>query len=79
MAQTLSKDKKISRAVVHARKATRFMPDSAECHLLLGDLLFQRGMKAAAQEAWKHAQSLNPDLEEESIEEAVALRARQAE
>ena len=79
MAQALAKDKKISRAVVHARKATRFMPDAAECHLLLGDLLFQRGMKAAAQEAWKQAQTLNPELEEESLEEQIAVRQRQAE
>ena len=78
MAQTLAKSKKISRAVVHARKATRFTPESAECHLLLGDLLFKRGMKAAANEAWEQALSLNPDLEY-LVDKTRKKRKRQAE
>ena len=78
MAQTLAKSKKISRAVVHARKATRFSPDNAEFHLFLGDLLFQRGMKAAAEEAWEEALSLNPDLDY-ALEERTPQRQSQAE
>ena len=79
MAQTLAKAQKVSRAVVHARKATRFMPETAECHLLLGDLLFQRGMKTAAQEAWHEALAVNPDLEYALEERRGGKRQVQAE
>lgn len=78
MAQVLSSAAKVSRAVVHARKATRLLPENAQAHLLLGDLLFQRGMKSAAAEAWDKAVAIDSDLAC-GIQERLEQRQRQAE